>query len=176
MVAAVQGPDEEVWAVHRTYIDPRGDMKAMVSSPKMALGPIRGGAVRLGHATETLMLTEGIEDALALIQMTGTTAWALLGTAGFKSFTPPPETRTIILAPDADPAGDGLIIEAAARFSGMRLRVMHLRPPDGLDWCDCLDTYEERAAISEFDGHVDRADAELAVFAELVGGEVRDAA
>lgn len=176
MVAAVQGPDEEVWAVHRTYIDPRGDMKAMVSSPKLALGPIRGGAVRLGRATETLMLTEGIEDALALMQMTGTTAWALLGTAGFKSFTSPPETQTIILAPDADPAGDATVAQAAARFSGMGLRVMHLRPPDGSDWCDCLDIFEERAAISEFDGHVDRAGAELAVFAELVGGDLRHAA
>jgi hypothetical protein len=176
MVAAIQGPDEEISAVHRTYIDPRGDKKAKVSIPKMALGPVRGGAVRLGRATETLMLTEGIEDALALMQMIGTTAWALLGTAGFKSFTSPPETRTIILAPDADPAGDATVAQAAARFSGMGLRVMRLRPPDGSDWCDCLDIFEERAAIAEFDGHVDRADAELAVFAELVGGDLRHAA
>lgn len=42
MVAAVQGPDRKVCAIHRTFLNERGG-KAAVSSPKMALGPLGHG-------------------------------------------------------------------------------------------------------------------------------------
>ena len=144
MVAGVQGPDGKVVAIHRSYLDHTG-RKAKVTSPKMALGPITGGAVRLAYAGETLALTEGIEDGLALLQMTGRPTWAALGTSGFLNFNPPDGVQDIVLAPDADPAGDAAVAKAAARFADMGLKVLHLRPPEARDWCDVLADFEERA-------------------------------
>lgn len=175
LVAGVQSGDRRLTAIHRTYLRTDGEIKAPVSSVKMALGPIRGGAVRLAAAGASLALTEGIEDALALIQMTGRPAWAVLGTAGFQNFQPPEGVATVILAPDADAAGDGAVEAAVARFASTGLKVVRLRPPDGQDWCDVLTDFEERAAIREYDGGDDRADAELAAFAEIVGGELAGA-
>ena len=54
MVAAVQNPDSSISAVHRTFLLPDGGGKANVSSPKMALGPLGSGAVRLAKAGPVL--------------------------------------------------------------------------------------------------------------------------
>ena len=174
MVAGVQGDGGKVVAIHRTYLDLEGS-KAAVSSPKMALGPIAGGAVRLAPASETLTLTEGIEDGLALVQMTGRAVWAVLGTSGFKNAVLPLTVRTVVLAPDADPAGDAAVAKAAARFADMGLKVLHLRPPEARDFCDVLADFEERAGIREYDGGQDRTEAEFAAFAEVIGGSLAHA-
>ena len=174
MIAAVRSVAGDLTAIQRVYLDPRGDRKAQVSTPKKTLGPVIGGAVRLAPVASTLALTEGVEDALALMQMTGRPTWAVLGTSSFMNFEPLTVTKTIVLAPDADPAGDNIASAAVERFAQLGLRVLHLRPPDGCDWCDVLDDFEERAAIQEIDGGEDRAEAELAAFAEVIGGGLAD--
>jgi DNA primase len=67
MVGGVQGPDGRVMAVHRTYLRHDGRGKAQCSSPKKMLGPVWGGGVRLGPATATLNLAEGIETGLTVV-------------------------------------------------------------------------------------------------------------
>ena len=71
MVAAVQAPDRTIAAIHRTYLLPGGTGKAQVSKPKMALGPLGSGAVRLAKAGPVLGLGEGIETALSAMQLFG---------------------------------------------------------------------------------------------------------
>jgi DNA primase len=66
MVGGVQGPDGQVMAVHRTYLTHDGRDKARCSAPKKMLGPVWGGGVRLGPATATLNLAEGIETGLTV--------------------------------------------------------------------------------------------------------------
>lgn len=168
MVCAVQAPDREVVAIHRTYLCPSGKGKAQVSQPRLALGPISRGAVRLACARESLILVEGVEDALSLQQMTGQPCWALLGTAGFKNVVLPEGARTVILASDADRAGDAAANDGAGRLAGMGLTVLRLRPPEGRDWNDVLLDFEERIAIRENEGG--DTDARLAAFAETIGG------
>ena len=131
--------------------------------------------MRLTPSGQTLAIAEGVEDGLALHQMTGQPVWALLGAAAFTNFNPPPEVTTIVLAPDADQAGDAAAKKAASRFMETGLQVLRLRPPDGLDWCDVLVDYEERAAIREYLGDTPRAEAELHAFAEAIGGAINDA-
>lgn len=176
MVAAVQGADGRLVAVHRTYLTADGCGKAPVVSPKKALGPIRGGAVRLAQAGSTLLLAEGIEDALSLVEMTGRPTWAVLGTAGFGNVILPAEVETVILAPDGDPAGEKVVAGAAERFAAEGRRVLHLRPPPGLDWCDALGEFNERAAIGEYDGGLPRDAAERQAFLDVFGWEIRHAA
>lgn len=173
LAAAVQGPDGRLVAVHRTYLTDDGTGKAPVAAPKKALGPLRGGAVRLAPAGQSLILVEGIEDGLSLVEMTGRPTWAVLGTSGFGNVILPAEVLTVVLAPDGDPAGEKVVAGAAERFAAEGRRVLHLRPPPGLDWCDALGEFNERAGIREFDGGASRDDAEAGAFLDVFGWEVR---
>ena len=79
MVGLVADAAGEPTAIHRTYLAPDGNGKANVPAgpQKMAMGPCRGGAVRLAEPTDgTLILAEGIETALSIMQVRGTAVWA----------------------------------------------------------------------------------------------------
>jgi hypothetical protein len=170
MVAAMQGPNRRLTGVQRTFLRLDGCGKAGVNQPKMSLGPMKGGAVRLCHASDELVLCEGVEDALAFRQMTDRPAWAVLGTSGFKSFTPPVGVKRISLAPDGDEAGKEAAKAAAERLHGMGLTVELIHPPPGYDWADLLGDFEERAAIAIADGHLDELAAELQAHRDIWEG------
>jgi hypothetical protein len=169
LVAGVQDADGRFSGIHRTFLKPDGAGKAEVSQPKMALGSIAGGTVRLAPVGNTVALVEGIEDGLAVQQMTGQPAWACLGTSGFKNFDPPETIKQVILAPDADNGGEKVIDPAARRLADLGLDVRTAMPAPGKDWCDMLMDFEERAAIREFDGEEDRETAEHAAWIEVLG-------
>ncbi len=155
--------------IQRTFLTLEG-RKAPLNRPKMALGTVRRGAVRLAPTIDRAWLTEGVEDALALVQMMGEPAWAVLGTSGFKNIELPENIRTVILAPDGDEAGQAVIQEAARRLAGQGREVRVAKLPAGKDWVDVLDTYEERAAIMEFDLEAYRPDAEALARREAIDG------
>ncbi len=138
MIAAVQTLDRRITAIHRTFLLPDGRGKAQVSEPKMALGHIGAGAVRLAAATEELVLAEGIETALSVLQATGKPVWACLGTSGLRAVFLPPEVKTVIIAADADEAGEKAAQDAARRFYLEGREVKIARPPARMDWNDVL--------------------------------------
>jgi|GEM_PF-694344 len=173
MVAAVQDAAGEVVAVHRTFLEEDRSgvfLKADVETPKKALGSVAGGAVRLAEAWgETLCLTEGIEDALALFELTGCPTWAVIGTAGFCNVVLPDVVKRVVLCPDPDEAGEKVIVPAAKWFASQGRDVMHLRPPAGMDWCDALEERNERAAFWQYEGGIPRSAAEKAADLEVLG-------
>ncbi len=75
MVAAIQGPDDRLCAVHQTWIDlSRPDGKAEILDPesgerqnaKLVRGSKKGGAIRLGGGgSGALIMGEGIETTLS---------------------------------------------------------------------------------------------------------------
>ena len=138
MIAAVQTLDRRITAIHRTFLLPDGRGKAQVSEPKMALGAIGAGAVRLAAATEELVLAEGIETALSVLQATGKPVWACLGTSGLKAVILPPEVKIVTIAADGDEAGEKAAQEAARRFYLEGREVKIARPPAGMDFNDLL--------------------------------------
>jgi phage/plasmid primase-like uncharacterized protein len=138
MIAAVQTLDRRITAIHRTFLLPDGRGKAQVSEPKMALGLIGVGAVHLAAATEELVLAEGSETALSVLQATGKPVWACLGTSGLRAVILPPEVKTVIIAADADEAGEKAAQDAARRFYLEGREVKIARPPAGMDWNDVL--------------------------------------
>ena len=83
MVAAVQAPDRSITAIHRTYIRDDGRGKAGVAKPKMMLGSVNGGAVRLAYAAPKMVVAEGIETALSVLEATGLPVWAALSASYF---------------------------------------------------------------------------------------------
>ena len=65
IVAAVQGPDGRVRAIQRIFLTQDYSRKAGVQKPKMTLGRLTGGAVRLGPDSE-LWLRGNVSKGLSL--------------------------------------------------------------------------------------------------------------
>lgn len=139
MIAAVTvWPERRPCAVHRTFLAVHGNGKAPVDTPRMTLGPCRGGAVRLAEAADLLMVGEGVETCLAAMQATGQPAWAALSTAGLRSLELPEHVKEVIVLADGDPPGEEAAQYAARRWVRVGRRVRIARPPKGQDFNDLL--------------------------------------
>jgi hypothetical protein len=138
MVALVTGHDGKPLAVHRTYLARHGIGKAPVESQKMMLGPCRGGAVRLGRPDDLLLVAEGIETALSVMQASGHPAWAALSTSGLLALDLPGSVREVIVLADGDEPGEAAARNAALRWMREGRRVRIARPPQGMDFNDIL--------------------------------------
>jgi putative DNA primase/helicase len=139
MVALVtRGTDDVPLGIHRTFLAHDGKDKAPVEPQKMMLGPCRGGVVRLAPAKDVLMVGEGIETCLAVMQATGLPAWAALSTSGLRSLDLPHEVRDIIVIADGDDPGEAASQNCGLRWKREGRRVRIARPPRGLDFNDLL--------------------------------------
>jgi putative DNA primase/helicase len=137
LVAAVVTDNAGIVAIHRTWLDDFGN-KTTLEPAKAALGPIKGGAVRLAVADETLVVCEGIESGLSVVQATGLPVWVSLGTSNLLNIELPDIAREIIIAADADDAGEQAAQAAAQRFLVQGKRVRIARPAPGKDFNDYL--------------------------------------
>ena len=139
MVALVtSGVDGTPLGIHRTFLDPIGAGKASVATPKMMLGPVHGGAVRLAEPDDVLMVGEGIETCLAVMQATGLPAWAALSTSGLRALNLPSNVRDVIVLADGDEAGEQAAVTCASRWKRAGRRVRIARPPSRMDFNDML--------------------------------------
>jgi putative DNA primase/helicase len=137
LIAAVVTQADGVVAIHRTFLDENGD-KTKLEPAKAALGPIKGGVVRLAVAGETLVFCEGIETGLSVLQATGLPVWAALGTSNLINIELPDVAREIIIAADGDKAGERAAKKAAQRFVREGRHVRIARPERGKDFNDYL--------------------------------------
>lgn len=126
--------------IHRTYLLADGTGKAPVSPAKMMLGPSRGCAVRLQTAPGPLLIGEGIETCLSVMQATGHATWAALSAPGVRALDLPPDARDIVLIPDRDDTGAGIEAarHAAHRWVRQGRHVRIAEAPAGLDFNDLL--------------------------------------
>lgn len=138
MVALVSDRDGRPLGIHRTFLAGDGRGKAAVEPAKMMLGPCRSGAVRLAEAGELVMVGEGIETCLSVLQATGQPTWAGLSTSGLASLVLPDRVRTVVILADADAPGEAAAQAAARRWTGEGRRVRIARPPHGKDFNDSL--------------------------------------
>jgi Toprim domain-containing protein len=135
MVASVvTAGDAGPVALHRTFLRPSGDGKAEVEPCRMALGPIRGGAVRLGTVGKTLAIAEGIETALSIQQATGIPTWAALSASNMPGLhlPPLPAAQELLIGADADSPGRRAAVAAADKWcrEGRRVRIAAPRSGD----------------------------------------------
>lgn len=80
IVSAIRSPKGEVTAVHCTFLDPQTARKAPVARPKLMLGDVQCGVIRVARGSSgltaeeaaaagvagPLVITEGLEDALSI--------------------------------------------------------------------------------------------------------------
>ena len=133
MIALVtRGSDDAPIGIHRTYLcedlNPR----------KMMLGRCRGGAVQLSEPGDLLLVSEGIETGLSVMQATGLPVWAALSTSGLRSLELPQSVTEIIVLADGDDPGEAAALAAASRWKAEGRRVRIARPPRGSDFNDIL--------------------------------------
>lgn len=136
MLAAVQCPDGTVTGIQRLFLDPHG-RKARWTEPRLSLGQIRGGAVRMSPLSPTVMLATGVEDGLALNRMfAGATVWAALGDANLPHVVMPAIVRRVVLCGDDDPPGRAAVALARTAYRDRRLIVDEMFPRGGKDFAE----------------------------------------
>ena len=147
MLGIVRDRAGEVIGLHRTYLEEGADGaagKAAIAKPRMMLGRVAGGAVRLAPFTGegALGICEGIETGLAVMEAClGLAVWATLSTSGLEQVQLPPEVRRVIILADNDRSGAGLrAAETAARHFRMEGKeaVIAIPPGEGQDFNDLL--------------------------------------
>jgi putative DNA primase/helicase len=98
MLAQVLGADKKPQSIHRTYIadvDPRKKMMKPIDT-------VAGAAVRLFPATDTVAVTEGIETAIAVFELTGFPTWATTSAGGLETFQVPEGIQNVAIYGDND--------------------------------------------------------------------------
>jgi hypothetical protein len=140
MIALIEHVERGAVAVHRTWLREDGLAKADLDPPRMTLGPIMGGAIRLMPigSDGKLAVAEGIESALSYAMMTGTPCWSAICATGIEALILPPEAREIVIACDPDPVGIAAANQAAQRWLREGRKVSIARPPAKLDFNDIL--------------------------------------
>jgi DNA primase len=133
LVAAVQEVAGEVTGIQRIWLAHDGRGKADVAKPKLSLGTIKGGAIRLGEpgASGCLIVCEGPEDGLSLAGMLGLPVWVAAGASFLPSLHFPPNVREVVIGADNDPAGRAAAEAAARAYAARGLTVRIIRPLDG---------------------------------------------
>ena len=144
MVAIVRDAAGNSTGIHRTFLAPDGSGKAPVEKPKMMLGTVAGGAVRLmplGDST-ALGLGEGIETVQAVHPACpGLPLWSALSAGNLEHVVVPEQVTTVIIFVDNDLSGTGLkaALRAAAIHYAAGRRVWIVMPPTpGDDFDDLL--------------------------------------
>jgi hypothetical protein len=114
MIAAVTNGAGALQGAHRTWLAPDGHGKASVETPRRAMGHLLGNAVRLTPHDDILVVGEGIETMLSLVEVApGLPVWAALSSGHLGAVLLPEGLQRLYIAIDRDPAG----ARAAERLS-----------------------------------------------------------
>ena len=132
LIAAATDATGAITGVHRTWLDPSGQTKAPVSTPRRSMGLINGQGVRIGKANGIVAIGEGLETMLSLrvalpilpIVAAGSANHldALLLTEGL---------HRLYVAEDDDPAGRRATASVMTRAEGVGIEAMRLTPALG---------------------------------------------
>ena len=139
MVALVMDATGAPIAVHRTYLRRNGSGKADIERPKMFLGPVWGGAIRLDPLAPELVIGEGIETSASAGRMLGLPAWSALSAGNLgNGLVLPSEVRSVMIAADPDESGQKAAREAWRRWTAEGRRVRIAMPNAAGDFNDVL--------------------------------------
>jgi hypothetical protein len=114
----------------------------------MDLGPARCSAIRLAPEAETLVIGEGIETTLSVMQATGRPGWAAGSAVMLRLLMLPASVKEVIILIDGDDAGRHAARVAQHRWlkEGRRIRMAYA--PDGRDFNDLWIEERRRKGMS----------------------------
>ena len=107
LLAAVTDQDGTMAGLQRIWLDSARATKAPVATPRRALGPLLGNAVRFGAVSNVMAAGEGIETVLSLRSALPSLPLAAALSAGnLAALRPPPGLRRLYVARDNDAGRD----------------------------------------------------------------------
>jgi Toprim domain len=133
LIAAVTDGAGAVQGVHRTWLAPDGQGKARVETQRRAMGHLLGNAVRLTPHDDFLVVGEGIETMLSLVEaVPGLPVWAALSASHLGAVLLPEGVQRLYIAIDRDPAGRRAAerLTTRATEAGIAVRVLEPRLGD----------------------------------------------
>lgn len=132
MIAAVTDLDCRITGAHRTWLAPDGCDKALVDTPRKAMGDLLGHAVRFGVPGEVMAAGEGIETVLSLREAIASMPMAAaLSAAHLAAILFPVTLRRLYIVRDNDPAGDGARASLIERTNADGIDAVVLSPTLG---------------------------------------------
>jgi hypothetical protein len=150
LIAAVTDLLGTITGAHRTWLDPDGNGKAPVGTPRRAMGHLLGQGVRFGAAHDVMAAGEGIETVLSLrTALPRLPAVAALSANHLAALLFPATLRRLYIARDNDPAGDFATETLIRRAQAAGFEALKLTPA----YCDfnedlrCLGAPALRAAL-----------------------------
>jgi hypothetical protein len=136
LIAAVTDLAGTITGAHRTWLDPRldpsGNGKAPVATPRRAMGHLLGNAVRFGIAADVMAAGEGIETMLALRTILPALPMvAALSANHLAAILFPATLRRLYVARDRDAAGDIALARLTGRAREAGIEPLALSPTHG---------------------------------------------
>jgi hypothetical protein len=145
IVFEVKDREGKFLGIHVIWLNDMLTNKRAAEPHRQSYGPIKGGFVQLGKLDKArpLVVAEGIETALAVLQITGLPC-ALVGPGtNFMEAIDLPDHSEITIAADSGEPGQDAAKKLAQRYVGARsIRIATPVKPkggkDGFDWNDAL--------------------------------------
>lgn len=132
LIAAATDLTGAITGVHRTWLDPSGQAKAPVSTPRRSMGLINGQGVRIGRAGGIVAVGEGLETMLSLRVALPDLPIVAAGSANHLDALLLPEgLRRLYVAEDDDPAGRRATASVMTRAEAIGIEAMRLAPARG---------------------------------------------
>lgn len=156
MVAAMTGPDQTVWAVHRTFLLQDGSGKAPVTPARKIWPSFSGAVIKLARGEtgmpdaeaakhgllDTLVICEGVEDGLSIaLARPDLRVWAAGSLGNVAHVRLPDCCERVIVAADNDwgkPQAMQQLDKALAALHAQGRPVRVARSPIGKDFNDAL--------------------------------------
>jgi hypothetical protein len=132
LIAAVTDRADNITGAHRTWLDPSGNDKASVDTPRRAMGHLLGHGVRFGIAIDVMAAGEGIETMLSLRSALPTLpVLSALSANHLAAILFPAALRRLYVARDRDRAGDLAVAVLTERAQSAGIEVLTLTPALG---------------------------------------------
>jgi hypothetical protein len=129
LIAAVTDGAGALQGVHRTWLALDGQGKAEVETQRRAMGHLLGNAVRLTPHEDILVVGEGIETMLSLVEAVPCLpVWAALSSGHLGAVLMPEGLQRLYIAIDRDPAGRGAAERLSARAAEVGIGCHVLEP------------------------------------------------
>jgi len=129
LIAAVTDLAGKITGAHRTWLNPSGNDKAPVDTPRRAMGHLLGHGVRFRVPTDVMTAGEGIETMLSLRSVLPRLPMlAALSANHLAAILFPAALRRLYIARDRDPAGDLAVAALIERAQSAGIEALTLSP------------------------------------------------
>jgi Toprim domain-containing protein len=132
LIAAVTDLAGNITGAHRTWLDPTGEDKAPVETPRRAMGHLLGNGVRFGIVTDVMAAGEGIETMLSVrTVLPDLPIVAALSANHLAALLFRVTLRRLYVVRDNDPAGDFAVATLTERAQAAGIEALTLSPTLG---------------------------------------------